>query len=284
MGPDDATAPTAILSPSPDDAWWRPTRLEANSRCRWRLGPLRLIVERTTVEWRIGARTDGDAMDETLEAAIEAASTPLDAEEIGWGWSRFATSSTADTLTICPLMADRPVVVRPIEQTTLLPHEEVTFYVSSPAWIGVRAGAPAVALREVASWRPSDTWFGGTTGGELCYASRSRGRRELDPVEQSRMRPITPLVLANPTDAPLDITRVSLPAPNLTIFADDAHQLWTESVRLVAGADAGLAHVELARQAPAEAAGAVRVCEPRVPMAGGFTARAFAGLLDRFLS
>lgn len=233
--------PEAPVKAARDPRWWGEVTLGLGQVARWRAGPSTVHVERRASDWRVWHDAGPDAYAEVAErvrrvgdAAPEAAPT-----------LRFSFAETPDTLHVRPLVADRPVVVRPASSLSIPPGETVTLYASSPVWMALkfevrrtrRGRAPATDLAVVAelpSARPTDTWYGpNTREGQLCYAVRTAARTEVADLPLRPHRAVTAVTVANQAATPLDVARIAVPMPFLALHADRTGRLWTDAVRFV---------------------------------------------------
>lgn len=158
--------------------WWGERTLAEGERLHGRLGTLELWLERGPREWLATTRHgDDEARTPRLEQPWEGTVPEHDEQTIFA--ERFAFRRTGDRLQLLPAMPPRPVVVHTATPLVIPGGEEATVYISLPLWL--RASAGGELLLDVPVVRQSDTWFGAITGpGELCYASRSRGRLRLE--------------------------------------------------------------------------------------------------------
>jgi hypothetical protein len=256
--------------------WWGATEFVFGQVRRWRIGPSRIWIERQELEWRLHQLELPHAADTEVEAGTESALKEIhhDAK-----LDRFAISSRGMVLSISPLLADRPVVVRPETPLYVPSGEDVTLFVSTPLWLRLEVGNPNRRLAERPAQRPSDTWFGPSTlVGELCYASRTSGRLRLAELPQRPHRAVTPVRIRNLAKDPLLLERVKVPVQYLTLYRARTGGLWTQTATLVREQDGDLAALQLGRRAPEEAAGAERISPPRQQAEGHLALRAFSRL------
>ena len=237
--------------------WWGPFDVPHDKARRWHLGPLRLRVARLDYEWRVAWTIGVEPLETSLEIGAGGEVLPLlEAAEV----RRFASPRLTETLELRVALADRPVVVRPETPFILLPKDEVTFYCTTPVWVGLWAEGVEQMLLEVPSFRPSDTWFGADTReGMLCYASRTCARLALEHVRWRPARATTAVKLKNRGVDALELVRFVLPAPQLAVYAGADGQLWTDTV--VAEGD-GQGELEV-QVSPPTAGEAVRLAGPR---------------------
>ena len=193
-----------------------------------------------------------------------------------------AAAEVQDGLVITPLPADRPVVTRPSDGCVVLPGRTVTLYVSTPLWLRMETAAGETVF-EVPTVRLSDTWFGSSTRvGELCYAIRTRAFPDLEELPVLAFRAITRLRIENTSHDDLELARLSLPAPNLSLWCDldqPARGLWTSYVVLRRSSDGETAEVDVVRGAPPELSRPERVAWPRQRESRNVVVRAMSAIL-----
>lgn len=255
--------------------WWEPFRVEGGMTLACAIGPLTLFLCRDATEWRLWSeRSDaGDAEIRTGREPIRDAPGMEGAE-------RFMFRDAPETVLLHPVLADRPVVVRPRYPTAIPPGEAATFYISTPVSVTVGVGEAGVRLCEIPSLCMSDTWFGpNTREGELCYATPTQARSRLDEVPRRPHRAITPVQVKNDSSGMLTIEKLSLPVPFLSVYGRPDGSLWTQAVTLTQHVTEGaLASLRVGEGAPPEADGAALLtASRRTPERGGLV-RAFSGL------
>lgn len=250
--------------------WWGTFELELNSGGRWDVGPSTLWVFRTDNEWRIvldpsAGDGSGDSMSNRSRTMIPASEEDMSAVIDGFVQvSRHSFRSTGSRIEIVPSLADRPIISRPEHPLFVPPMESATLYLSSPVWVRVQIPESGVRLVEYPSFRLSDTWFGPSTlTGELCYATRTSGRRRRDQLPLRMHRAITPLRIENRGTDALELARVQLPARHLSVFVSSDHELWTEAVTMTRAAGAEGAGVDIRPGPPADAKKATLLTGPR---------------------
>lgn len=265
---------------------WGDYQLEQGAAARWVLGPLTLWAFRFPHEWRLMHIQSKDALAVDAQAHV-----PVDDEErrelegaiiphaeVG----RYSFHHTDPTIHLSPRLADRPVVVRPETPFYVPAGESVRLYISTPLWIRMTVKED-VLLREVPTFRPSDTWFGASTReGELCYASRSAARLELAALPQRKHRAVTPVLIDNRGSTALLIERIQVPVRYLSLYRHANGMLWTQTVTMVREADEGASQVRFNREPPREAAGAPCIQEPRDKTKADFITRTFMAFHSMF--
>lgn len=209
--------------------WWGTYHLEENQNRYWEIGPLLLGIERLAQEWRIGCKTGNDPDKSDIKVAME--ENP-NAAKCDLEFKRYVFHKIGTEITFTPIMADRPQVSLAATPFYLPAGEQVTIYVSSPAWIRIEAGSQhKIVLDEIPTVRQSDTWYGpNTREGELCYFSPMFCRTHLKDLPIRSHRIISPIVVHNHAPAALLLDRLSLPLPYLSVYADSNGSLWSEEI------------------------------------------------------
>jgi len=266
--------------------WWGTFSLEAETGGRWDIGPSTVWVYRSTRDWRVIHQPADDpvAADplaersaHTVPVSVEEMTALLDGEDDAVTTHRYPVESTDEEVALEPVLADRPVVVRPEHPLSILPGETVTLYVSTPLWVRVMLAASDRTLQEVPSQRISDTWFGPSTReGELCYAVRVAGRLHLDRLPLRLHRALTPLHVRNGGKDVLAVERVQLPTPHLALYRTPADVLWTQAVTMSRREGTEGAVVDIKKGAPYEMSDAVLVERPRTPLEKGLFTSTFS--------
>ena len=239
------------------------------------IGPCSLHLHRASDEWLLSWERK-DNGEELARAEHSLSNEGLKSVK----YNRYVFHSPQGQVTMKPVLADRPVVIRPRQPVFVLPGEDTTLYLSSPVWIRIAAGSPPQTLDEIPVLHLSDTWFGPSTReGELCYAARTHARNHLEEVPLRPHRAVTPVRIRNRSGKHLPIEKLSLPVPLLSVFGRDDGSLWTEGVSLTRTSDDDMAELKLNPGPPRDAPRAVLLSGPRQqPDRSGLVVRAFSGL------
>ena len=258
-----------LMEATPAHPWWTTYTLDHDHGGQWQIGPSTLWIFHAEHEWRMAHQQAADSLmsESTVRAPIPVSEWPavVDPDIPSDQIFRFSAQDDEATVTLKPMLADRPVVARPENAIYVPSGAEVTLYISTPLWIHLTLGA--MATHEVPSFRPSDTWFGPSTReGELCYAARTTGRFRLADLPMRPHRAVTPLVVQNAASDQLLLERVQIPMQHLALYETDDHVLWSQAVTLHREEDVEGAQVRVKSGAPPDAADATRVTEPREPL------------------
>ncbi len=230
--------------------WWGEVSLDKECALQLDIGPLSVAVEHSNFEWRIHwqREKDIDTNDNRMHQAV-GQFTPCNYQDT----TRYIVNSSSRQIQLLPALADRPVVCRPAAPISLDAGASVVLYVSTPIYVQINlVNQKTTLLQELATQRLSDTWFGPSTCvGELCYASVTSGRLDLQKLPYRIQRATTPLHIHNRADNNLLFERVALPVPLLSLYAAENGQLWTQSVTLTREDSGDFAQLKLG-EAPME--------------------------------
>mgnify|MGYP003624313512 CR=1 FL=1 len=234
-----------------------------------------LAVEHKSKEWCVHVnRHPIEAGEDRSVRLLNGQFSPV----IGGKINRYINSDKTDVLEIKPTLADRAVVCRPLSPITIVPGAKVIIYLSIPMWFSMSLlGEQSILIKEIATQVLSDTWFGPSTmKGELCYASQTSARLNLDNLSVRQHRVTTPLIIENNADNDLIFERVSLPVPYLSIYRTENGQLWTQNATLTREDDGDFAKLKLG-DAPVDTC---LVSGPRITTHHGQLIRAFSAIFN----
>lgn len=251
--------------------WWGDFSFKEGDRGFWRVGQLSLAVSRSRQEWRVQRHSQVDAhMDECR------VSLPSDESVSGDGVTehRFTFGRTSETLSLTPRLADRPVVVSPESPFYVPANQEILLFCSTPMWLRLEVGKEKTVLEEFPMIRPPDTWFGSSTReGELCYATTTAARLRREDLRPRPHRALTELRIRNDAKDTLELEKVNLSVPLLSLYVTSEGAFWSDGVTLYRKAD-GTSELEIDEGRP-EGVDSVLVSSARVVGTNKFMVRAF---------
>ncbi len=257
--------------------WWAPQAVPEGQCLSAEIGPLSLSLARLAGEWDLisSQGPESDAVEES-RLRIEPCKG-FDDQTV----ERFVHAGTTDRVILQPVLADRPVVIRPRQPLALLGGQKITLYLSTPVFIRLLIGEDeTVMLKELPTVKLSDTWFGPSTReGEVCYAGRTQARHDLAELPRRSHRAVTPLEVHNQSNIPLALDKISVPVPMLALFGSERAGLWTQRLVLEATGQADMASIRIESQAPEVDGAMVRLAEPRQTSTRSGLIRAFSHLL-----
>jgi hypothetical protein len=223
-------------------------KMEVGDVHRFNFGMLCVQIERLASEWRIEHCWGQLIHDEQLVW-----NSPIT--------SRFIASGTSNKLSIKLMLADRPVVIRPLETIALLPDTRVNLYVSTTLWLAIMIDDRL--LQELPSELLSDTWFGpNTRTGELCYASTTKGRLERNQLKPLPHKAVTPVTIKNYGSDILKLERINIPVPNLALFQHQG-KFWTSGVSLQREQNMSQSKIDVRYEPSKELPGATQLAQAR---------------------
>lgn len=257
--------------------WWGKFELSEAFVEHWRLASLDVWIESKPGEWRVYAASGNDPVDQHAQHERLESFSPPDRAKTGVKTMHVAAGKRSHSLTVIPRLADRDVIARPETATVVVQKDAVDFWVTTPLFVAFDADSGQTVL-DIPTFRPSDTWFGDITEGELCYASRVAAYTHVSRLKFSATRAATRVTVRNNLDENLTLERLRIPTPNLSLYVDGDGNFWTQDVTITVGDDEP-ASIRSSSAPPS--VDAVRmVCGPRRPSGGNLFVRALSKLLS----
>ena len=253
--------PTASeFSTISDLQWWGEQSFALGQTRSWQFGSLWLTITRDRYEWRMAYHRSKhvEANQHTWQQleAEQPIPQPVKIE-------RFLFAETPAKLLLLPRLADRSMVVKPINPIFIPAGQQGQLYVSTPLWLTARPSPQADPLFDLPIIRPNDTWFGpDTLKGEICYATPVFGRTHLADLAVSGLWAVTPIHFRNRSSRQLQLDRMNLPVDALPLFQSlDNGQLWTSEIEVIQESHTRPPKVRIHQRMP-EPAGEVRFVSP----------------------
>lgn len=200
---------------------------------------------------------------------------PTDAD-----WSRWALPEDHKYVRVSPVLADRPLVIKPEQTFTLIRRASARIYMRVPVWVRLEATAgpsgPRTLLTEIPTIHLSDTWWGDFQTGEMAFWLATKGRRHITPDLFEPHLVISAVQLDNRSEDDLPVEKHALRVEHLSIYEKDGW-LWAEEVRVVYHGEYEGSEIHMDDLPPKEAEGAVEI-SPARHQTRTFRARTFARL------
>ena len=238
--------------------WWGQYSITIDQTALWGIGPLKLAIRRQVDEWQIGYETKKYIDPDITSWQFQPNGSDADLHDCA-NIARYSSIDAAETLWIHPFLADRALVSRPVTPLYIPARGTAIIFVRSPLWLRIAVGDDPVPLQESPIHRPSDTWFGPTTmEGELCYASQTSARLNLDNIPVGPHHAVTQVTIRNRANSQLLVEHLKLPVPYLALFEAVDGLLWTQGVTMTRARDTDMANLQFGSDPP-ERAGAVKL-------------------------
>lgn len=254
---------------SPLAPWWGPLSFMVGQSRAWRLGSLYVRISRNINEWQLEyhrPRHQNENMQDWEILDIDTAfSEPTVLE-------RYMFAHTGDSLSLYPRLADRSVIVKPINPIFIPAGQQGTLFVSTPLWMAGFVGGQREPLFDIAINRPKDSWFGpDTIKGELCYATPVEGRTDLKQLVPRAFRAVTPVHFHNTSSTLLQLDRMNLPVQALPLFhCSDSGRIWTSQIRVVQDTPNRPPRIRIENRTPPQAGQVAFIQPPRIGEGGLF--------------
>ncbi|UCG55722.1 MAG: DUF432 domain-containing protein [Phycisphaerales bacterium] len=254
---------------------WKPTTIGVDKCLQSQIGPLQIRLRRSGDEIHIATERLADP-DSLTEISAPVPVSEIEGEEMDW--RRWVVGSDVSTVQLTPRMPARPVVVRPELPVSIPTGQEALFFVSIPICVGISASKSGkLQLCEVPTLVLSNTWFGDPMSGELCYALRSRARRQIADSEPRPNRAVCPVKIRNTAPAQLSVERFCVHVEHLRIYSG-SRQLWTNEVNITFKGESEVSQVTYGQSPPSFEPVGQLLSEARTPLKKALLKRSLGGL------
>lgn len=246
---------------------WGPLSFANEKELRPELGPLRIRL----------IKRDNDLLLVEIRDNREIVQLGTDPES---DFRRYAFASRIETIQLQPRMPNRPVVVQPAHPLRLAPKAEVDFYVSIPVDVLLLTGQKQATepLERIRSEVLSDTWFGDQIAGVLCYALKSRARREPPtPGSTSPNRATCKIRIHNKSSEQLHCTKFCLRLEHCHLWLSDG-DLWTAPIRITHSDADHLSSIDYSVSPPPGLPNALKIADAEEPPTSGLIRRTFTSI------
>lgn len=179
-------------------------------------------------------------------------------------------------INILPVLSDRPLVLRPKTNLTLLPATTYKFYVYLPATFQLFAGGVKEENKifEYPQKELSSTWFGETTEGELCYALYTSFDTTINEEKKGDNFVICPIEISNNSKESLEIKRLAVRGVHLSIYANNELMI-SNKVKIKYNGFESLSDIQFAKSATSSIPHLKQIAAPRIPENNTILKRSF---------
>lgn len=245
--------------------WWGEQKFELNQSKAWQFGSLLFRLTRGMQEWRLEyyrphVQYDHEQSWHAIDDVNFAFPQPVHVE-------RYMFRETNPTMQLLPRLADRSVVIRPVDPIYIPAGQRGTLYISTPLWISGYVQGQKNPLFDIPVIMPKDTWFGPDhRSGEMCYATSVDGRTELRQLRPRAFRAVTPIDFHNVSGHQLRFDRMNVPVPALPLFySESTHRLWTSQIKVIHEGSDRPARIRIENRTPPLAGEVTYVNPARTP-------------------
>ncbi|WP_415502387.1 hypothetical protein [Acinetobacter celticus] len=245
--------------------WWGEHHFELNRPKSWQFGSLLFRLTRGLQEWRLEYHRP------TVQYDYEQQWHQINDPEFGFPQpikiERYMFKNTQETIQIMPRLADRSVVIKPVDPIYIPAGQRGTLYISTPLWIAGFVEGQKDPLFDIPAILPKDTWFGPNKRmGEICYATAVDGRTELHQLKVRAFRAITPIEFHNTSHHQLRFDRMNVPIPALPLFySESTGRLWTSQIKVLHEGSDKPPRIRIENRTPPHAGEVMYVHPPREP-------------------
>jgi len=178
---------------------------------------------------------------------------------------RYMFRSTQSKLQLMPRLADRSVVIKPVNPIYIPAGERGTLYISTPLWVAGFVEGHREPLFDIPVILPKDTWFGPNhRSGEICYATAVDGRIELHLLKPRAFRAVTPIEFHNTSHQQLRFDRMNVPVSALPLFySESTGRLWTSQIKVLHEGSDRPPRIRIENRTPPHAGEVMYVHPPR---------------------
>ncbi len=211
--------------------WWREYHFAIEQTRRWNFAGLELQLKRNAQEWHIETYRHPHQHEDAHDWSISDTNLLLPESSV---LQRYIFNQTGDNIKLSPALADRSVVIKPINPLFIPANQAVTLFVSTPVWMRVSTTqATDKPLIDIPIIRPTDTWFGSSPiRGEICYATKVFGRIDLAQLPIRAFRAVTPVYIENHGSQTMPIERINIPTALLPLYSATDGRLWTPTLAI----------------------------------------------------
>lgn len=253
----DGTMPNAQ-----DLKWWGPQDFKLGQTHTWRLGSLYVRITRNLSEWQLEYHRPHHQSEFIQDWEVLDVDTAFSQPCV---LQRFLFAHTHNNLSLYPRLADRSIIVKPINPIFIPAGHQGTLFVSTPLWLAGLLEDSHTPLFDLPINRPKDSWFGpDTLRGELCYATPVEGRTDLNQLIPRAFRAITPVHFHNASNTVMKMDRMNIPVTALPLFYDaETGRIWTSQIDVILDAADKPPRIRIDNNTPPQAGQVTYIQPPR---------------------
>lgn len=228
--------------------WWGEIDFELHQSRTWQFGSLYCRITRSPKEWRLEYHRPKiqheNQQNWRILPADFALPSPIQTE-------RYVFRQTQHQFYLMPRLADRSVVIKPVQPIYIPASQRATLFISTPLWVAGLIHPLNDPLFNLPIIRPKDTWFGSHHEGQLCYSTLVNGSIDLDMLPPRAFRAITPIHFYNDSFQQMRLERINVPVQSLPLFYSESTQrLWTSEIKVYQGTRDKPARIRIESRTP----------------------------------
>ena len=206
---------------------WEEFKIEHGETIKLQIGALSVWIEHRGEEYLFTYAYGDDNNDLSVTTLKTSDTVPDDLT-----WSRYIVQNSSIKFKLAPVLPDRAVVVNPEFPVTLAPNSDVLFFMSIPLWVKILSGSKKmVEFLEIPSQVLSNTWFGDSMNGELCYALTTRALINVEGHGVQPQRIVCPVRILNKELNAFDFQSLCVHVEHLKVYSGTKH-LWSNEVTI----------------------------------------------------
>lgn len=240
---------------------WTEHTVEPEKLYQAKLGSLSLWLKKIHDEMQIAIKRNSEENGVKSYEFVEI--TGREPESLDW--ERWVIGKEESSVKLTPMMPDRAVVVQTESPVKIPPSKEAIFFVSIPIWIKIyKDGSNPCELCEVPSIIRSNTWFGDSLSGELCYSLVSRARRQVDDTDHPLHKAVCPVKIYNGSKHVLHVDRFCVHVEHLSVY-EGTRLLWTNEVTIHFQGEDQISKIDYSPKKPDLESQVTLLTTPRIP-------------------
>ncbi len=234
---------------------WKAKRLDEDIFYRWQAGPLIIWLKKLDEDWLIAEERVEDYL--TISPYEEYKETPDNLD-----WKRFVFKKGFKEIILTPCMADRPFVVTPNVPWIILEGIQAKCFINIPLWVKISLvrGKEKHELIRIPSKILSNTWFGDTFQGELCYAISTMAVQHFNELVIEPLRAVCLFKIENKKKSMLPVKKICVRPNFFNIYQAD-EVLWTSEVKVISMEEDKPSQLEYSKKAPSNACNSILIHE-----------------------
>lgn len=169
-------------------------------------------------------------------------------------------------LFILPALPDRPLILKPKRNLSILPNTTFKFYVYLPVTFQLYSGNVKTENKvfEHAVTNLSSTWFGEPNDGELCYVLYTSFDTSISDKRKGNEFVICPVEIANNSKEILEVKRLALRGVHLNIYSNKELMI-SNKVKIEYNGFNALTNVQFAKSVTTSIPNLKQIADARIP-------------------